>query len=704
MFEKAKWIGGQDDIKTASSPLFRKTLTIGNTIKSAVLNVCGLGYGVYYINGKRVTKDVLITPFTRFDKRVLYNTYDVRELLSEGENCIGVMLGNGWYNDIAATWDYEKADWRHYPKLIFQLDIIYESNEIQSIVSNSSWKTADGPIIYNHVRCGELYDARMEIAGWNEVDFDDNLWRNAFVCRGAGGVFEPVIIPPIRIVKTLSVKSKIGNVYDFGQNISGWVKIRVKGKRGSEIKIKYSERLNADGSIDTENINMFNFDELKHTDIYILKGEGTEEWEPSFVYHGFRYVEVLNATDDFEIEARVVHTDINIIGEFECSDDMLNKIHNAARWSTLTNYHGIPTDCPHREQNGWTGDALLSAEQALMNYDIAQCYKKWLRDFKDVQRPNGQLPGIIPTSAWGYNWGSGPAWDSAIILIPYYIYFYTGDKSAIEDMWDNMKLYMAYLDSMSEDDIVNFGLGDWCSPENAKVCSSDVTDTAYYYVDAKIMAYCAKALGRESKSFEELAAKIKKAFRERFINDGIVEGDCQTSIACGIYQGLYEPKEIPAAAAYLAKLVEEKDYHIDCGILGTKYIFTALSDNGYADIAYKMVVNPTMPSYAYWINSGMTTLCEDWEMKSSLNHHMFSEVDFWFYKYLAGIQISPNGLVIKPCFIDGLKWVRAKYKDIEVFWNKEMIEVKAPCNCTLIVRDKKIKLSEGVNTYSMEEF
>lgn len=697
MFEKAKWIAGQNDINTASSPIFRKNIFIEKEVKSATLNVCGLGYGIYYLNGKKVTEDVLITPLTRFDKRVLYSVFDAKPLLDVGENCIGVVLGNGWYNDIATTWDYDKASWRHHPKLVFQLDVTYTDGTEDSFVSNSSWKCFDGPIVYNHVRCGEIYDARLEVDGWNYVGFDDNSWTNAYVCRSPGGVLEPAKHNPIRVIKTLQAKSKIGNVYDFGQNISGWVRIKTNGERGTEVFLEYSERLNDDGSLNTDNINMFNHDKMKHSDMYILKGEGMEIWEPSFVYHGFRYVKVENAPDDFEIEASVVHTDLDIIGEFECSDEMLNKIHTATRWSTLTNYHGIPTDCPHREQNGWTGDAQLSAEQALMNYDIVECYKKWLIDFKDVQRPSGQLPGIIPSAGWGYNWGSGPAWDSSVILIPYYIYYYTGDKSAIEQMWDNMKLYMVYLESMSEDYTVNFGLGDWLPPPNAKICPVEVTDTAYYYVNAKTMAECAKVLGEDSKAYEELAIKIRSAFRSKFIKNGVVKGHCQTSIACGIYQGLYEEEEIPAAAAYLAKLVEEKDYHIDCGILGAKYIFSALSENGYADVIYKMVVNPIMPSYAYWIDSGMTTLCEDWNMEFSLNHHMFSEVDFWFYKHLAGIRISPDGLIIKPCFISGLDWVRAKHKDISVFWNKSIIEINSPCDFTFVINNNQIKLSAGIH-------
>ncbi len=699
MFEKAKWITKEYTMEERPAPLLRKTFDIDKAIKSAVLNACGLGYGVYFINGKKVTEDVLITPVTKYDARLLYSTYDVSDLVKTGANVVGSILGNGWYNDLAGAWNYEKSSWRDCPKLILQIDIVYEDGSKQTIISDSSWKVFDSPILVNHSRSGEVYDARCEIEGWCSSNFDDGIWGNAIVCRGAGGTFSQTKMPPIRIAKTLKATRISEHVFDLGQNISGWAKIKVQGTAGTKISMLYAECLNEDGTINNVEMNKFNREMMPHGDKYILKGIGIEEYEPSFAYHGFRYIHVDNIPEYFEIEGRVVHTDLDIIGNFECSDQMLNKIHSATRWSTLTNYHGFPTDCPQREQNGWTGDALVSAEQSIMNYDMLEAYRKWLDDFKDVQRPNGQIPGIVPTSNWGYNWGSGPAWDSFLILVPYYVFNITGDKSLIEQMWDNMVLYMEFMDSMAEDYIVNYGLGDWCPPKTSKVCETVVTDTAYYYKNAQTMAICAELIGKDGSKYIELAKNIKKAFRDRFIKAGIVLGDNQTSIACGIYQGLYNEDEVPNAAKRLAELVREKDYHIDCGILGTKYIFSALSDNGYADLAYKMVVNPTMPSYAYWMNSGLTTLSEDWEMTMSLNHHMFSEVDMWFYKHLAGITFVDNKLIIKPCFIQELDFVRAHHRDIKVYWDKEKISVEVPCKATLVLNEEIKELVPGSYTF-----
>ena len=452
-----------------------------------------------------------------------------------------------------------------------------------------------------------------------------------------------------------------------------------------------------DGSdIDNENINSFTRQQF-HTDKYILKGEGTEEWEPRFVYHGFRYVKAVNAPEDFEVEGCVVHTDLPSIGSFECSDEMLNKIHGATRLATLTNFMGLPTDCPHREQNGWTGDAQLSCQQALHNFDMVKAYKKWLNDFKDAQRPDGSLPAIIPTASW-YDWYIGPAWDGAIINIPWQIYQLTGDDSAIRQMWDNMKLYINYLDVVQDEGILYIGLTDWCAPEHTERCPNYVTSTADYSDLALTMSKCAVIMGEDPTPYKELSEKIKLAWRNKFLGDEELEKK-QTCLACGIYFKMYTPDEIPQKAAKLAKLIEENSWHIDCGILGAKYIFSALDDNGYCDVLYKMVTEPSYPSYAYWINSGMTTLCEDWEMKNSLNHHMYGEVDHWFYRHIAGIRIDENGIVIKPNFLSALEWAKATHRDISVEWNKDSLTVTVPKEATVIIGGNSFEIEAGTHTF-----
>ena len=700
MFENAKWIAESDNIKEiTAAPLFRKTFIVNKPIKKAELYACGLGHACYYINGRNITDEVMITPISKYDTRIYYSKFDVTEFLTNGKNAIGCVLGNGWYFVTYPRWDFYKPDWMHHPKLILKLIIEYTDGSTDEVVSDTSWKTAKSAIVYNEDRRGEIYDARLYIDGWNEPDFDDGEWNNAFICRGAGGVFQKIDFPVIKVTNRFKAVRISPNVYDIGRNISGWIRLKVSGERGTEVKIRYAEVIGADGDIEPERLNTIIGSDT-HTDKYILSGNGVEEWAPRFAYHGFRYAEITGDAEIIEVIGEVVHSDVKTIGEFECSDDMLNKIHNASVWSTITNIQGIITDCTQREQNGWTGDALLSAEQSLMNFDIVSVYKKWLVDICDTQRPNGQISCIAPTSGWGYNWGSGPAWDSALILIPYYIYKYTGDKSVLSEMWDNMALYMEFIESMSDKNEVCFGLGDWCAPEGAKLCPTVITDTAYFYVDNKVMAMCARLLEKGDGVYQRRAAEIKKSFRDKYIKNDFYLGNNTTAIACAIYQDLYNDDEKALAAKRLNELYSEGKYHIDCGILGIKYLYTALSEYGYAETAYKLTTNPEFPSYAYWILNGMTTLCETWDMSNSCNHHMFSEVDMWMYKYIAGIRIDEGGgsVRIEPCYIPEIDWVTASHRGISVHYDKEKIEITSDIPAVYIAQNgKEIKLDTGKN-------
>lgn len=701
MLKNAKWIThvkwGKSgiELKRHGSILCRRTFSLEKAIMKAMLYVCGLGYGEYTINGSAVTEDVLSTPFTTFDKRVLYQTYEVTDLLLQGENTIGVFLGNGFYNDVAKTWFFDTASWRHCPKVLLRLHILFADGTETEVLSDENWRTLEGPVIYNHVRECEIYDARLLQPGWNQNGFNAENWDSVMICQGPGGTLEAADLPPIRITKTLKGQYLGDGVYDFGENISGWVKIKGKGKCGDAVTIHYAERY--DGTdIDNAHLKIYMQGELQCCDQYIFCGKGTEEWSPRFVYHGFRYIKVENMPEDFSVEACVLHTDLQRIGSFACGDSMLTKIHDAATHSILYNYHSIPTDCPHREQLGWTGDALNSAEPALYNFDMLRAYKSWMCDFKYAQRPDGQLSCIIPTpGGWGYNWGNGPSFDSALIGIPWRVYLYTGDRTLIEMLWENMKRYMQFLSGMHEDYILDFGLPDWYPPENAKKCPRNLTSTAFYYENAVLMAKCAALLGEKTEKWETLSAKIRQSFRKHFIKDGAVEGDCQTSVACALYYKLLDEAEIPAAVKRLLELIEEKEYHIDCGTLGVRYIFEVLTEYGHGSVAYKMITNPTMPSYAHWMLSGMTTLSETWEMHQSLNHHMFSPVETWFYKCLAGVRYTEEGLVIQPFCIPEIPWVRASHGEIHVEWNAEELIVRTPVRAKLIWEDREKTVEAG---------
>lgn len=354
-----------------------------------------------------------------------------------------------------------------------------------------------------------------------------------------------------------------------------------------------------------------------------------ETWEPRFTYHGFQYIQVTGFPGIPTIDSlcgRVVHTAFESLGSFECSNELLNKIQQCARWSTLTNYHGIPTDCPHREKNGWTGDAALSAEQVLLNFNPMTAYIKWLQDFKDIQRPSGQLPGIVPTGGWGFNWGS------AVLLIPWCLYVYCGDVSVLENMYDSMKNYVDFMTSMADEHIVDFGLGDWCPPTggfDVYKCPSAVTDTAYYY-------------------------------------------------------------------GKLVEQVEVQGRHIDCGILGAKYVMHLLTGLGRADLAYIIATQTTFPGWGHWIVQGATSLWETWEGDASRNHHMFSDISAWFYKGLAGINPDPGEpgfkhIIFRPNPVEGLEWVRSSH---------ECMYGTIICNWKVNAREFSIQVTVPANSHA----
>ncbi len=696
---KANWISYPyehfDMSKAVPAPFFRKSFSLSERVKQAYIRICGLGFFELHVNGKRVGDEVLNPPFTKYDTTVLYSTFDVKDMLVTGENTIGVILGNGRYNIFSKNaWDYEKAPWRHHPKFILELHIITENDENLLIKSDSSWKASFGPIISDSLYGGEVYDARLEMPGWDRPGFDDSRWRQASICRGPGGILKPMELEPCRVIKRIKPKAfwEIRSgvwVYDMGINMSGWAALKVKGDRGTAVTMRFAEKLTSEGDIDQSNINMFADPDEFQKDIYILKGEGEEVWEPRFTYHGFQFIQLSGypgTPDENSIEGCMVYTDLKDRGSFECSNELLNKIQKAARLSTLGNYHGIPTDCPHREKNGWTGDAVLSAEQVLLNFEPSKAYRKFLQDMIDCQRPDGQLPGIVPTGGWGYNWGSGPAWDCAIVMIPWYIYLYRGDRSILLEMYEYMKKYVDFMSSMSDEYIVDFGLGDWNPPKGGPTghkCPSKVTDTAIYYMNCKILADTAKILGYEEDAiyYNEKKNNIFNAFNREFVNSetGEVTGNCQTSYACALYFGLVEGEVRQKVISNLVKEIERCKYHIDCGILGSKYILQVLTDIERADLAYAIASQRTFPGWGYWIEHGATTLWETWNGDSSRNHHMFSDISAWFYKCLAGINPDPEEpgfrhIIIKPHPVDGLEWVKACHEScygmIECSWNK----------------------------------
>lgn len=661
-------------------PLLRKEFSIAKPVRQARVYIAAPGFHELYLNGKKISEDVLSPAFTNYDKTVLYNVRDVTGILTRGNNAAGIMLGNGWYNSASKeVWGFDTAPWRDLAKVRFQLEVIYEDGTRESIVSDPSWKAATGPITFSQLRQGEYYDARLERPGWNEAGADTSGWQPVRRVAAPVGVLRPEALPPVKVMETFSpVDTKTlpnGNtVYDFGQNIAGFIHLRVSGKAGTRLQFKYAERLDSNGIPDQSNIDNLLADSLFQVDRYTLKGEGEETWSPRFVYHGFRYAELSIAGEaprQLAVEAHAVHTSFEETGNFSCSDDMINKIQQSTRWSYRNNFVGFPTDCPQREKNGWTGDAQLACETGLANFDAVTSYKKWLQDLRDEQQPDGSLPGIVPTSGWGYYWGNGPAWDIACVLIPWTIYVYTGDTTVLSENYAMMKKYVDYMHSRSPGYITDFGLGDWVPVET--VTPVAVTSTGYFHYGATTLSKAAQVLGKENDktTYRDLAGKIKEAFNNKFLDPRkrTYANGSQTALSTALFHGLVPERYAADVNKNLVSAVHAKDDHIDTGILGARYIMHALTAYDRSSLAHKMITNKTYPGWGYWIEQGATTLWEDWKGEASLNHVMYGDVSSWFYKVIGGIRPDESHpgfkqFFIRPEITGDLTWANASYESV----------------------------------------
>ena len=718
---KGQWLTAPTK-ESEAAPLFRKGFVLSKPVRSARVYICGLGYYELRLNGDKVGDHVLDPAFTRYDRRALYVTYDVTEQLEKGFNALGVALAGGWYDmPTRAAWDFDKAAWRARPTLRCQLELTFADGSTRTIASDKTWRVAPGPLTYHSIRKGQVYDARTEIPGWDEPEFRDADWPFAKIGTGPKGRLTAQMQEPIKVTQTLEpvriTEPKRGiYVFDLGQNIAGWVRIKVSGPAGTKVVLKYAERLKDDGNIDQEAIAVHVKESDFQKDTYILRGDGVETWESQFVYHGFQYVEVTGLAEEPDrdmLQGRVVHTAFERAGSFECSNDLFNKIQQATLWAYIGNFHGYPTDCPHREKNGWTGDAHLAAETGLFNFAAAAAYTKWMNDFKDEQRDSGELPGIVPTAGWGYHWGNGPAWDSAYVLIPWYLYQYCGDMRILAEHYDRLKRYVDYLTSKADNHIVSIGLGDWV-PAKSKT-PEKITSTGYYYRDALIVARIAQLLGKteDARKYSNLALQIREAFNKQLFDaeTGLYESGTQTALSCALTHGLVPPEAQQKVLNNLVTLVQKNEGKLDAGILGTKYLIDALTAGDRADVVYTMATQTTYPSWGHWIAQGATTLWEQWDGGASRNHIMFGHISAWFYQVLAGINLDPEAvgfkhIIIKPQLLGDITWVRASHKSmygtIESIWEIRdetfTLKVAIPANTTATIyvpSDREEFVNEG---------
>ncbi|MDR0795857.1 MAG: glycoside hydrolase family 78 protein [Tannerella sp.] len=709
------WISDRNDIHYKPAPYFRKKFTAGKPVQSARAYIAAAGLYELYVNGEKTGDHRLDPMYTRFDRRNLYVTYDVTSQLQNGDNAIGVILGNGWYNHQSlAVWNFHNAPWRNRPAFCLDLRIKYMDGSEEIIATGLDWKTSSGPIISNNIYTAEHYDARLEQENWCKASFDDSEWRRVIFRSVPSEIVSAQQMHPVRNVESIDAQTikKMNDttyLFDFGRNIAGVTRIKVRGDEGTIVKIKHGERLYENGYIDMSNIDVYyrgdQDEDPFQTDILILSGKKEDEFMAKFNYKGFRYAEVTSSKPlDLNINsltAYFMHSDVPVAGYIKSSNPLIEKLWWATNNSYLSNLMGFPTDCPQREKNGWTGDGHFAIESALYNFDGITVYEKWLADHRDEQQPNGVLPDIIPTGGWGYGTENGLDWTSTIAIIPWEIYMFYGDSKLLADCYDNIKRYVNYVDRISMGHLTSWGRGDWVPVKSRS--NKELTSSVYYYVDAKILAEAAKLFDRQDDyiHYSQLTEKIKDAINAKFLNreTGIYASGTQTELSVPLHWGVVPDEIRQKVADNLANTVKEANFHLDVGVLGAKALLNALSRNGHVETAYKVAIRDKYPSWGWWIVNGATTLLENWDLKASRdisdNHMMFGEIGAWFYKGLGGIFPDPaqpgfKNIILRPNFVTGLNHAtishRSPYGEILSKWERKsrdiFYSVTVPANST----------------------
>jgi len=685
------------------SLLLRNEIECPKKIKNAKVYVTGLGYYELYINGKRVGDHVLSPAKTNYVKEVLYDTYDITTQLKAGRNAIGIHIGNGWFNPYKKWWQEYRMQWFGAKKAIMQLHIEYDNEETAVITTNGNWKYHYGPVLYNCIYDGEFYDATQESANWSAIDFDDSGWKKVNIVEPPGGELRSQNMPSIKITKLVDpvkvFRPKTGIlVYDMGQNFTGWVKITVRGKRGTKLHLQFAEDIYEDGTINTTSN-----EHAKAEATYILKGDDSETYEPKFTFYGFKYVEVTADSSLPEIEriqGCVVHSDNKLSGQFECGNETINKIHSATVWSQKSNMIGYPLDCPQRDERlGWFGDAQVTTEEAMFNFDMPLFYKNWITG---IRKNQDQLSGDIPIiSPRPYIRDEGVEWSSTYINLIWKYYIYYGDKNILRENYDAMKYYIRFLDSIADNYILKQGwIGDWGSlVKGWQEGEPESVPTAFYYWNSIILSKIAGILQNETDItyFSHKAEIIKEAYNKRFFNQKKKEynNGSQMANAFPLYLGLVPDEYKEAVLNNLVDdILNKNNGHLTTGVLGSKYMIDALTREGRPDVAYLLATQTGYPSWSDMVEK-YTTMCEFWTLKQSHNHVMTGSIDAFFYKTLAGINIDENypgceRIIIKPYIPETLPYVTASIETIRgkisVHWenNKAQFKLKIeiPANMT----------------------
>ncbi len=705
---QAVWIGSPACLP-GRSLLVVHDFKLAKPVRRARAYVAGIGYHYFHINGQAVGDHVLDPAPTDYAKRVLYVTHDVTALLREGGNVIGAELGNGWYG---------------MPKLLLQLNIEFTDGTCQVVATQYNWPFLAGPTLSNSIYDGEVYDARAERPGWDSPGYShgrtsDRLecWFRSLVTSAPGGKLASQMLEPIRVVDTLrpvGLSQPLPGVwvFDLGQNFAGWARLRVQGPAGTRITLRFGETCRDDGMVNQDNLLI-----ARAEDVYILKGNGVEQWEPRFTYHGFRYVQVQGWPGEptlDSLDGRVVRSSVARRGRFECSSDLINRIHRAILWTEGSNLHGIPTDCPQRsERLGWLNDMTARSEEAIYNYEMPRFITKFMDDLAENQDAAGTISDTVP-----YHVGNRPADPVSVcyLLLPWLMYQHYGDRRLIERHYAGMKAWVDYLTTRTRNHIVQYSYwGDWAppaglgrqvsaagSPASAHI-SGQTISTGMYYYQLVLLARMAGLLGRQDdrQAYERLAEQVAEAFNREFWNEqaGGYGLNSQSSNCLALYLDLVPTSRRARVLENLVRSVmEEFGGHLTTGNICTKYLPEALSRSGRSDVSWRLVTQEDYPSWGHMLANGATTMWERWELATgggmnSHNHAMLASIGAWFYRVLAGLRVDESGpgwraFVVQPHLVTGLDWVSAELPTVrglvKVSWRRRgrgvEMDVTIPAN------------------------
>ena len=758
---QAQWIGSIDSTMSHSKDLLpkktkdatslparmlRHEFSLDKQVKKATVYVCGLGFFELYLNGQKVEDHFMDPGLTDYNKVALYLTFDVTSYLKKDKNCIGAILGNGRY--FAPRKAVPVAcSFYGLPQLLLQLEIESVDGSKLTVIGNEDWKiTTEGPILENNEYDGEVYDARMELKGWDSTGFDDSSWKKVHVMDGPKGILASQMLEPMRIteiIKPIRVSKFRDGIYivDMGQNFYGTLQVKVSGSSGTKVEMESAYGLKKDGSLKTED----NRTALS-TDIYILNGKGIETWSPRFRGQGYRRIKVsgfpgVPTVDNFA--GLVIHTDVKQTGKFECSDNLINHIHNNMRWGMRAFLRSAPLDPDRDERQAWMGDPAKDAESEGFNFNVSPFYTKWMHDVRLSQRADSTIPDV--SMYWTF--GNGIEWQSVFTIIPEWIQNYYADNRVIQTNYDAMKKWVLSMErhSLADHTSKATSYGDWCDTYCMDNTGADgktshaLISTAYHYNDCRIMCRAAKRLGKseDERLFSELAEKIKEGFTSRFFraDTGTFESETQCSyilpLAFDLVPQQYKSKVINNLRE---DILRQSNGHLSVGLIGAQWIMQVLSDNGCSDVAWTIVNQTTRPSWGYMIKQGATTIWERWDydtqgpgMNSEALLILAGNLDAWFYQTLAGINYDNDNpgfkhIIMKPTLIDSLKWVKASYesmygnissdwnyKDQQFRWNITVpantyatIYIPAESKDSVIENGKTASQSEGVEFLKMD--